>query len=105
MQAQQKRAAARTYNTNASTYDRALQRPPANYSATSSSGRSEAPSSQVSNVTSNTPERAAVTERLVEPRRSFTVQAAMQEIAQPDGLANAGSDSTANQGEYSHCLV
>ena len=26
-------------------------------------------------------------ERVLEPRRSFTVQAAMQEVAQPDALA------------------
>ena len=51
-------------------------------SATSSSARSEAPS-QYSNVTDN----LRPFNSILEPRRSFTVQAAMQEVAHPDALA------------------
>lgn len=51
-------------------------------SATSSSARSEAPS-QYSNVTENLRPYNSI----LEPRRSFTVQAAMQEVAHPDALA------------------
>ncbi|DBA95857.1 hypothetical protein WJX77_002715 [Trebouxia sp. C0004] len=51
-------------------------------SVTSSSTRSEAPS-QYSSVT-DAPHQH---ERLLEPRRSFTVQAAMQEVAQPDAMS------------------
>ncbi|KAL0025034.1 hypothetical protein WJX79_001148 [Trebouxia sp. C0005] len=51
-------------------------------SVTSSSTRSEAPS-QYSSVT-DAPQQP---ERPLEPRRSFTVQAAMQEVAQPDAMS------------------
>ena len=51
-------------------------------SATSSSAQSEAPS-QHSNMTENLRPHNSI----LEPRRSFTVQAAMQEVAHPDALA------------------
>ena len=63
-------------------------------SVTSSSTRSEAPS-QYSSAT-DAPHQP---ERLLEPRRSFTVQAAMQEVAQPDAMSQpVYTDS--NQGTY-----
>lgn len=66
-------------------------------SVTSSSTRSEAPS-QYSSVT-DAPHQP---ERLLEPRRSFTVQAAMQEVAQPDAVSQpVYTDS--NQG--THCYI
>ncbi|KAL3153720.1 hypothetical protein ABBQ32_013315 [Trebouxia sp. C0010 RCD-2024] len=69
-----------------SRYSEEVQNPYSNqraqaYSATSSSTRSEAPSH--GNVNDN----LRAYERVLEPRRSFTVQAAMQEVAQPDALA------------------
>lgn len=71
-----------------------VRRPP----PSGSSSRSEAPSSQVSSVDSHVTDRNPPHERLIEPRRSFTVQAAMQDIAQPDGISSSGSEITANQG-------
>ena len=68
-------------------------------SVTSSSTRSEAPS-QYSSVI-DAPHQP---ERLLEPRRSFTVQAAMQEVAQPDALSQpVYTDS--NQGTHGYINV
>ncbi len=50
-------------------------------SVTSSSTRSEAPSQYSVTDAPHQPER------VLEPRRSFTVQAAMQEVAQPDAMS------------------
>ncbi len=62
-------------------------------SVTSSSTRSEAPSQYSVTDAPHQPER------LLEPRRSFTVQAAMQEVAQPDAMSQpVYTDS--NQGTY-----